>query len=121
MFMFQKYVFCLFIIFHRIYIHNFFLLQFHFVVANRWDSSMLDDRRVPTEFLSFCLVVSLRFNLTALMYLYYGLAGLKIRLCKPYYITTLQISQMVVGVAVCCSGGYYIAMGEGGGVSARRG
>lgn len=47
------------------------------------------------------------------MYLYYGLAGLKIRLCKPYYITTLQISQMVVGVAVCCSGGYYIAMGKG--------
>ena len=46
------------------------------------------------------------------MYLYYGLAGLRIRLCQPYYITTLQISQMVVGVAVCCSGGYFIAMGE---------
>lgn len=46
------------------------------------------------------------------MYLYYGLAGMKIRLCKPYYITTLQISQMVVGVAVCLAGGYYISIGE---------
>lgn len=46
------------------------------------------------------------------MYLYYGLAGMKIRLCKPYYITTIQISQMVVGIAVCVAGGYYIAMGE---------
>lgn len=46
------------------------------------------------------------------MYLYYGLAGMRIRLCKPYYITTMQISQMVVGIAVCVAGGYYIAMGE---------
>ena len=50
--------------------------------------------------------------LSALMYLYYGLAGMRIRLCKPYYITTMQISQMVVGIAVCIAGGYYIAMGE---------
>jgi len=46
------------------------------------------------------------------MYLYYGLAGMKIRLCKPQYITTIQISQMVVGVGVCVAGGYYIAKGE---------
>lgn len=46
------------------------------------------------------------------MYLYYGLAGLKIRLCKPYYITTMQISQMVVGVAICVAGGYYISKGK---------
>ncbi|CAN0238220.1 unnamed protein product [Ascophyllum nodosum] len=56
--------------------------------------------------------VSMNYTVHALMYLYYGLAGLRIRLCQPYYITTLQISQMVVGVAVCCSGGYFIAMGE---------
>ena len=51
-------------------------------------------------------------SLSALMYLYYGLAGMRIRLCKPYYITTMQISQMVLGIAVCIAGGYYIAMGE---------
>lgn len=45
------------------------------------------------------------------MYLYYGLAGMKIRLCKPQYITTIQISQMVVGVGVCVAGGYYISKG----------
>lgn len=50
---------------------------------------------------------------SAFMYLYYGLAGLRVRLCKPYYITTMQISQMVVGVAVCVAGGYYITKGEG--------
>lgn len=49
---------------------------------------------------------------TAFMYLYYGLAGMKIRLCKPYYITTMQISQMVVGVAICVAGGYYIVKGK---------
>ena len=48
------------------------------------------------------------------MYLYYGLAGMRIRLCKPYYITTMQISQMVVGIGVCVAGGYYIAIGEKG-------
>lgn len=46
------------------------------------------------------------------MYLYYGLAGMKIRLCKPYYITTMQISQMVVGVGICVAGGYYISKGK---------
>ncbi|CAN0155799.1 unnamed protein product, partial [Discosporangium mesarthrocarpum] len=46
------------------------------------------------------------------MYLYYALAALKIRMCKPYYITTMQISQMVVGVIVCIAGGYYIAKGD---------
>lgn len=45
------------------------------------------------------------------MYLYYGLAGMKIRLCKPQYITTIQISQMVVGVGVCVAGGFYISKG----------
>ncbi|CAN0011991.1 unnamed protein product [Pylaiella littoralis] len=56
--------------------------------------------------------VTMNYTVHALMYLYYGLAGMKIRLCKPYYITTIQISQMVVGIAVCVAGGYYIAMGE---------
>ncbi|CAM9763991.1 unnamed protein product, partial [Ectocarpus fasciculatus] len=56
--------------------------------------------------------ISMNYTVHALMYLYYGLAGMRIRLCKPYYITTMQISQMVVGIAVCVAGGYYMAMGE---------
>ncbi|CAM9233741.1 unnamed protein product [Scytosiphon promiscuus] len=56
--------------------------------------------------------ISMNYTVHALMYLYYGLAGMRIRLCKPYYITTMQISQMVVGIAVCVAGGYYIAIGE---------
>eukprot|EP00904_Undaria_pinnatifida_P004455 jgi/Undpi1/1400/HiC_scaffold_11.g04792.m1 len=56
--------------------------------------------------------ICMNYTVHALMYLYYGLAGMRIRLCKPYYITTMQISQMVVGIAVCVAGGYYIAMGE---------
>ncbi|CAN0169775.1 unnamed protein product [Ectocarpus sp. 12 AP-2014] len=56
--------------------------------------------------------ISMNYTVHALMYLYYGLAGMRIRLCKPHYITTMQISQMVVGIAVCVAGGYYMAMGE---------
>eukprot|EP00752_Nemacystus_decipiens_P010720 g9543.t1 len=56
--------------------------------------------------------ITMNFTVHAVMYLYYGLAGMKIRLCKPQYITTIQISQMVVGVGVCVAGGYYISKGE---------
>lgn len=56
--------------------------------------------------------ICMNYTVHAFMYLYYGLAGMKIRLCKPYYITTMQISQMVVGVGICVAGGYYISKGE---------
>ncbi|CAM9370688.1 unnamed protein product [Chrysoparadoxa australica] len=43
----------------------------------------------------------------AVMYLYYGLAGFKIRLCQPRYVTYLQLSQMFIGIALCVTQWYY--------------
>ncbi|CAN0106833.1 unnamed protein product, partial [Phaeothamnion confervicola] len=53
--------------------------------------------------------IAMNYSVHAVMYLYYALAAVGIKLCKPYYITTLQISQMFVGIGVCCAGGYYIS------------
>ncbi|KAG5188186.1 fatty acid elongase [Tribonema minus] len=56
---------------------------------------------------------AMNYSVHAVMYLYYALAALRIRLCKPYYVTTLQISQMFVGIAVCCSCWIYYKKGYG--------
>ncbi|KAG5192607.1 GNS1/SUR4 family-domain-containing protein [Tribonema minus] len=50
---------------------------------------------------------AMNYSVHAVMYLYYALAAVKIRLCKPYYITAMQISQMFMGIFVCGSAWYY--------------
>lgn len=43
----------------------------------------------------------MNYTVHAVMYMYYALAAMRIRMCQPYYVTTLQISQMFLGIAVC--------------------
>jgi hypothetical protein len=55
---------------------------------------------------------AMNYTVHAVMYLYYALAAMKIRLCKPYYVTMMQISQMFLGIGVCLSCWYYYARGN---------
>lgn len=48
---------------------------------------------------------SMNYTVHAVMYLYYALAAVKIRLCKPHYVTFLQVSEipLLIRVLLYCS------------------
>lgn len=55
--------------------------------------------------------VAMNFGVHAIMYLYYGLAAMRIRVKWDWIVTILQISQMFVGMAVC--GAVYVYHSQG--------
>eukprot|EP00638_Chattonella_subsalsa_P001289 CAMPEP_0117765282 /NCGR_PEP_ID=MMETSP0947-20121206/20009_1 /TAXON_ID=44440 /ORGANISM="Chattonella subsalsa, Strain CCMP2191" /LENGTH=303 /DNA_ID=CAMNT_0005587887 /DNA_START=51 /DNA_END=962 /DNA_ORIENTATION=+ len=58
--------------------------------------------------------VAMNYSVHAIMYLYYALVAMKIRLkiLPPWIITTAQISQMFAGITICCLSVYFMQHNE---------
>ncbi|EQC26197.1 hypothetical protein SDRG_15934 [Saprolegnia diclina VS20] len=55
--------------------------------------------------------VAMNYTVHGVMYFYYFLAAIGIRASWAKFVTIIQLLQMVVGVAVCASGVYYVKAG----------
>ncbi|CAK4616579.1 hypothetical protein LEN26_001530 [Aphanomyces euteiches] len=55
--------------------------------------------------------VAMNYTVHAVMYFYYFLAAVGIRASWAKFVTVIQLTQMVIGVAVCAMGVYYLRSG----------